>query len=430
MKRHLLLFIIVFTGINGTVTAQEADGKIGNLINQTDWFALAEEYPKLKGEMQSEMLKHLSETMIGLYFNQPERAIQAIDWLLANAQEELGFGSISNLVLAKSTVLGEQGFYAESADNLSNFLTQISEQMDLKEFPAHSQTLEIYEKIRNEAKPEVIRPNRDIEIPVTIEQVGRGQLMYIPVKINGKEYKFIFDTGASSTFVSERFANETGLRIMDESFMISGIRSGVAKRGTTDSITVGDIVFKNPIITISLPNEEVDTVFQVDAVLGIDFIRRIGETQIYPEEKKIVFPVKKTELPSCGCNLLLSYGQPYLKAYSNTEKLLFHFDTGNVKTNLNNYYYEKHKEELDKTGDKKTVPRGGYGGILFVDAYQIPKFPLTVGSCNFELTNVEVLLHETFYFGNKEDGSLGMDFITTFRKVIINFDDMFVKVEK
>lgn len=127
---------------------------------------------------------------------------------------------------------------------------------------------------------------------------------------------------------------------------------------------------------------------------------------------------------------MFSNGQPYLKAYSNAEKLLLHFDCGNVKTDLYNSYYKKHKEELDKTGDKKTTRRGGYGGILFVDSYQFPKFPLTVGDYNFELTNVEVLLEEGHTFEDKEDGSLGMDFFVKFKKVIINFDDMFVKVEK
>jgi len=429
MKRHLTLLFVVFIGINGTMIAQEADEKIGNLINQTDWFTLAEEYPKLKEEMQSEMLKHLSEAMIGLYFNQPQNAIQSINWLLVNAQNELGFENTSNLILVKSVILGEQGLYAESADNLSDFFTQISKSMDLEKFPAHKQTLEFYEKMRNERRPEVIRPNKDIVIPITIEKTNRGQTIFVPVNINGKEYKFIFDTGAFSSFVSERFANEVGLRITDESFKISGIKSGIGKRGTTDSIMVGDIVFKNPSITIGLPNEEVDTIFRVDAVLGMDFIRRIGETDIYPKEKKIVFPAKKTELPLYGRNLLFSNGQPYLKAYSNTETLIFHFDTGNIKTDLFNVYYKKHKEELDKVGNKSNVRRQGYGGIRFVDSYQIPKFPLTVGDCNFELTNVDVLLDNRYDFQGNEDGSLGMDFFTAFRKVIINFDEMFVKVE-
>lgn len=430
MKRYLVLLLTVFLGINGTIVAQEADGKISTLINQADWFSLANEYPKLKEEIHSEILKKFSEAMIGFYFNQPQNGIQAIDWLLANAQEEVEFGNVSNLVLIKSIILGEQGLYAESADNLSDFLTKISEHIDLKEFPAHNQALEFYGKMRNELKPEVIRPDKNVEIPITIEKTGRGEIIYVPVNIQGEEYKFIFDTGAGLTFVSEQFANKIGLQITDEYFNINGISSGVGKRGTIDSIMIGEAVFKNPNIIIGLPNEEVDSVFQVDAVLGMDFIRRIGETQICPEEKKMIFPVKKTKSPLSGYNLLLSNGQPYLKANSNMETLLFHFDTGNVKTDLHNIYYEKHKVELDKTGNKNNVRMGGYGGIRLVDSYQIPKFPLTVGNCNFELTDVDVLLDKTLLLQGNEDGSLGMDFITLFKKVIISFDGMFVEVEK
>jgi len=122
--------------------------------------------------------------------------------------------------------------------------------------------------------------------------------------------------------------------------------------------------------------------------------------------------------------MLLDATSPRLKAYSNGEKLLFIFDTGNVKTDLSHTYYERHKEYLDKSGTKKTVRRGGFGGLYYYDAYQLPKLPLIVGDCNFELINVEVILDEN------EVGNLGMDFITSFKKVIINFDDMFVKAEK
>jgi predicted aspartyl protease len=428
--KKLFIILITFIGISEAIIAQKADEKIGKIINNTDWFTLSEEYPKLKSEMQSVMLKKFSEAMIGFYFNQPDSAIQAIDWIFENAQNEIGFGNVSNLILIKSTILGEQGLYTKSCDNLSEFLTQISKSIDLKKFPVHNETLEFYEKMRNEAKPEVIRPNRDIEIPITIEKTGRGQIIYIPVNINHREYKFIFDTGAGSTFVSERFANEVGLRITQESFKINGVKPSLGKRGTIDSIMIGDIVFKNPNIIIGSPNEEVDTVFQVDAVLGIDFIKRIGETQIYPQEKKIVFPIVKTGLPSYGRNLMLTNGQPYLKAYSNTEKLLFHFDSGNVKTDLHDIYYEKHKDELDKLDNKKKVHRGGYGGVIFIDSYQKAIFPITVGDCNFELTDIDVLLDKNISFQNNEDGSLGMDFISLFKKVIINFNNMFVKVEK
>jgi len=426
MKRYFIVFLVAIIGINETITAQEADVKIGNLINQTDWFALEEEYPKLKDEMQSEMLKHLSEAMIGFNFNQPQNAIQAIDWLLANAQDEIGFGNVSSLILIKSLILATQGLYAESADNLSNFLTQVSQFTDLGDFTAHNETMVFYEGIRNESKPEIIRPERDVEIPLMIEDVTRGQLMYVPVNIKGKEYKFIYDTGASSTLISERLANEIGVRITKDSINLGGV---TAKKGVIDSMMIGDIIFKNSHAIIGLPNEETDTIFQIDAVLGLDFIIRIGETQIFVEEQKIIFPIQGTELPSFGRNLMFwNSASPYLRMYSNEEKLLFLFDTGNVKTDLFIVYYEKHKENLDKTATKRTVRKGGFSGLGFLEAYQLAKLPLTIGNRSFELTNVDVELNDVIPKYN-EDGLLGMDFITSFKRVIINFDDMFVKVE-
>ena len=425
-----ICFVTFFIGTTGIVTAQEADEKINNIIHKTDWFTLLDEYPKLKGEMQSEMLKHLSEAMIGIYFNQPDGAIQSIDWLLVNAQNEIGFASTSALVLAKSMILGEQGLYDESVDNLSNFLTQISKHANLKEFPDHNEILELHKQMCNKNRMKIVRPDRNVEIPYSIGSMGKGQLMYVPVIVNEKEYKFIFDTGAAGTFVSERFADDVGLRITHESLTIRGIKSDTGKGGTIDSIMIGGIVFRNPHITIGLPNEEVDSVFQIDAILGIDFMRRIGEIQIYPEQKKIIFPTEKTKRPSSGSNILLSSGQPYLRAYSNAEKLLFHFDTGNVQTNLHGAYYKKHKDEIDKIGNKKTIKLGGYGGFLHVDSYQISNLPLTVGDCDFELADVSVLLEESLSFMDNEDGSFGMDFIMSFKKIIINFDDMFLKLEK
>jgi len=429
MKRYLLLFLVVFIVINESVIAQESDEKVGNLINQTDWFALEKEYPKLKDEMQYEMLKYLSEAMIGLHFNQPQNAIHAIDWLLANAQDEIGFENVSNLILVKSQILGKQGLYAESVDNMSNFLTQISQHIDIIDFPNHNQILAYYEKIRNEAKPEIIRPNRDVEIPLIIEDVTRGQLMYVPVSVKGNKYKFIYDTGAETTFISKRLADEIGVRIIDDSVKIQGvIHSSIGKRGIIDRLEIGDIVFRNSIVSISLPNEETDTIFKPEAIIGLDFMRLIGETQIYPEDKKMIFPIEKTELPSYGRNLMLLNGiSSLLRVHSNEEELLFIFDTGNVKTNLSIAYYEKHKEHLEATAIKKIVRRGGIGGISFHEAYQLINLPLSICNSKFELKNVDVELNKVKSIGL--DGNMGMDFITSFKKIIINFDSMFVKVD-
>ncbi len=72
MKLKNSLVVLLFILSIGVVKAQEADQKIGSLINQSDWFGLEEEYPKLRSKMQSEMLRLLSESMISRHFNNPD----------------------------------------------------------------------------------------------------------------------------------------------------------------------------------------------------------------------------------------------------------------------------------------------------------------------------------------------------------------------
>lgn len=90
--------------------------------------------------------------MIDLRFNQPDRALAGIDSLLMNCQSDLGFSNISSLVVFKSKVLGEQGRYAESADNLINFLNQINTATKEKDFATHIALAKFYNEVRNEPK--------------------------------------------------------------------------------------------------------------------------------------------------------------------------------------------------------------------------------------------------------------------------------------
>ena len=49
--RHIIIIITVLTGLCLYVNSQEADIRISELINESEWFALADEYPKLKSSL-------------------------------------------------------------------------------------------------------------------------------------------------------------------------------------------------------------------------------------------------------------------------------------------------------------------------------------------------------------------------------------------
>lgn len=431
MKTFVAL-LFFFVSLFQSVKAQEADWQIGDLINQSDWFRLEEEYPKVSGQLQSVAIKALSEVMIGTYFNKPVETIDLIDSLLEHHQEDLGFPNVSSLVALRSKMLGEIGQYKESADRLYDFLRQIEAFAKREDFPSHQQLADYYNTLRNEAAPVVDRPNKETEIPMAIEEAGRGVLMFVPVQIHGKTYKFIFDTGAGSTFVSKMYADEIGIRVIRDSINITGaFATGTGKSGILDSMMIGDIAFKNAIITIADPNPAVDTVYQVDAVLGTDFMRLVGEVNIFPQEKKICFPVNRHSLPETGRNMWMYDGGLRLKVFSGEERLRFVFDTGNVRADMFYPYYQKHKEWVDKEGVNETITGGGFGGVRSLEVLRLSSIPMRIGSTSFEMKDIQVEYEPPTEksFQNGEDGSLGMDFINLFQRVIINFDDMFLELD-
>ena len=98
--------------------------------------------------------------------------------------------------------------------------------------------------------------------------------------------------GAGTSFMSERFAKEVGVRILNDSLTINSTLPGAmnGQMGTVENMQIGSMIFHYPLITVAPPNA-LDSVMRVDAILGMDFINLFDELRIYPKEKKIVFPV-------------------------------------------------------------------------------------------------------------------------------------------
>ena len=104
--KHILLSLFILVAINAA--AQNADQRVGELINEGDWFALAEEYPRLKDSMQVEFLQPMAEALLAKYFNQSDKAIAAMTTLLSNYQEEIGTSSAHNFALLRLQMIDEQ----------------------------------------------------------------------------------------------------------------------------------------------------------------------------------------------------------------------------------------------------------------------------------------------------------------------------------
>lgn len=437
MKKIILLLAAFFSL---PVFSQTADERIGAFINQADWFGLEENYPLLKDSMQADFLKLMAEVIIGFHFNRPDEAIDGIYKLLSDHQQEIGSQNALNMAILSCQLRGLKGDYLSATQNAENIINQLKAQKAGKEmYEGLEQIVHFYNCLKSIPAPSITRPEGDVSIPIEIEKVKlptsvepkgwRGTTIFIPAKINGHTYRFIFDTGAGTSFMSERFAGEIGVRILNDSLIINPTFPGAmqGKMGTLDSLQIGDIVFRYPLITVAPPNV-LDSVMKVDAVLGMDFIGLFDEFRIYPKEKKIVFPASPTPLPSSGRNMTLSDRALKLKAEANGERLQFHFDTGCSTAGLYYQYYNRHKSELDAVGKREQITGGGFNWVVTKEILRLPTFQIEVGKVPVKLNNLMVDVKNYDIHPSADMGILGMDMVNQFNCVIVNLKDMYLKL--
>ena len=334
------------------------------------------------------------------------------------------------------------GNYVVAADRAKNIMEQVKVQGGSPEaYSALQAVYRFYDKLRETPAPKVDKPATDISIPITIEKVKlpdsidpkgwRGTHILIPVTIHGNKYRFIFDTGAGTSYMSEQFARKVGVRIVNDSLMINQESEGAAwgKMGTLDSMQIGDITFRNSLIAVAPPNK-LDSIMMVDAVLGMDFICMFDEFRIYPKDCRIVFLATPGKRPLSGRNLLLTDKALKLRAESKEESLQFHFDTGCTTAGLYYNYYNRHKEELETIGKRETRIGGGFNVISKNEILCLPAFTMTIGGTEVELQNLSVNIDESGFQVTGDDGIMGMDLVNQFHCVVVNLKDMFLELKR
>ena len=332
MKYLNLALLVLVVLVSRGEPAQHADKRVAELVNSEEWFALEQEYPALKDSIHADFMKLVAEAMIGWKFNRKDDALDAVEKLLSKHQTEIGSQAATNFAMMRLRLLGELGRYAEAADGAKKLLSQLSDAG-----PSGLETLRSmyaqYNPLRDIPPMSISRPNRDAYVPFTVQgfrapsreswmMPGRtefqGYLMTIPVTVHAKQLPFIFDT-----------ARDLGLRILPDTIILNGNQKGL--RAYIDSLQVGEVTVRNMIAYVGLPNALDGVVSGIDAVLGMDFINAIGETQILFDEWQLKFPYMQTPMPATGRNLT---NDMLMKASKDGHMLQFTLDTGDTTAEL------------------------------------------------------------------------------------------------
>ena len=87
--RKLVVSLIVFLTISSAY-AQNADIRVSELINSSDWFTLEKEYPLLKDSIQYDYVRLMAEAMLAQNFNREAEAIDLFRRLINSHQQQIG----------------------------------------------------------------------------------------------------------------------------------------------------------------------------------------------------------------------------------------------------------------------------------------------------------------------------------------------------
>ena len=433
LTKNLLLLAMSLVAtlfpLSRPVAQNAADQTMAALLNDGDLFRLEDGYTRLKDSLSYDLLRLLAEAQLGVGFNRLEQAAVAMDSLLLCHQDALGPEGSLNLASLRAMNLLNLGLYAAAGQAGADLVAALNDNLPLESMFGLVFIERVGRSLADVPPPTVSRPAHTVSVPLRKDSVGRGQHLYIPVEVNGVTRDFIFDTGCSfGHFVSERYARDAGLRILADSIPVAGMNLGFVKLATADSMRVGEITLRHPVFLVASHDPSVDSLFSYDGVLDNRFLCEVGEVTLDNENGRCLFPAPSDSsdwdvlrLP----NMYFSSNQPYVRIAYRGESLDLHFDTGNVKSDLGPAFARRFPEAVAGL-DAHATQRGGFGGVVEQRSVTLPTFEFTLSELPVRLIHTEVLLGDPTSAIPDVSGSLGADFVLSFKRLTIDYRNMSV----
>jgi len=407
---------------DNSIDSLNSDLKVAKLVNTRDYIELNRQLPLLRDSVNPLILS-IIEPVYCVALNRHEQATEKLSYMLNNLLQEIGYRNWYASLAILAEEVATLGDYGQAADILKTGMEQVASTMPMSQsiHETFNSKYIFFNILRDIPKSELLRSSADCILDVTMKETGNGQLMYIPVMLNGKQELFLFDTGSNTQcHVSRRFAEENNIHILANSIQSFNDADKIVSIGVADNIRIGNISFSNVIFTISDDEGQ-------PAIFGRQLMDMIGEIQIYPGKKKIIFPLNETLMPTDGINLINSFGEPVTEGYLEGNRLLLKLDTGKEKSMLSPLFYEENEEWVNSNGKEQYENIYGYDNVEGSAIYILPSARLTIDNTPINLEQIPVYTYKTM--NERLFGRLCVDFITGFENVIVDFRRMFIRTE-
>ena len=424
---YLFFVTIIISSCKKEVPVQESNeviyAKLDSLIEHKDFFTAREEYRKNRKTLSTFQLL-VSGAFLDNAFNRPNISSGKVDKLFRDHSEALSDAlamRLKSIDLNNHIRLYDYKKAKETAEDLLFHYTQI---MTAEKIKDHENMLHIWKALQDQPKQEVRIP-REVNLPIIKDKAG---LKTIEIKSGAVAEKFVFDTGANFSTISETTARLYQMKFLQANFEVNSISGEKIQSqiAIAPEINLGTISIKNAVFLV-LPDDalafsQID--YQISGIIGFPVIEALNEIQITADDR---FLVPKTPSRPIERNLALDFLTPLLFLEDSYGKGIYTLDTGADKTMLYNTYYKKYLEKDGSSRNDVSHNFGGAGGQSSKKGFYVTFQPVVHGN-SLEIDSVTVF-SEVINPENKYLGNIGQDFIGKFSKMTINFDQMFVRFD-
>ncbi|HEX2867908.1 MAG TPA: pepsin/retropepsin-like aspartic protease family protein [Ignavibacteriales bacterium] len=359
-------------------------------------------------------------------FNQLDRSISYIRKYLKKTGGNLSaeYMTESYDILADNYVKSYQ--YKKAAESYQVILDRFTSFLDEGKIEDIKNSLRLWNAFRG-VPPQSVSLKGDTRLKTEKDKVG---LTNIPVEINGRKLKFIFDTGAGISSITKSYARMLHFRIVDDSIAVSSFTGSTvyASLGIAPIVKIGNAVIKNSVFLIFNDNDlSVPSLgYQCNGIIGFPVIESLGEVTL-TKSGSLIIPEKAGR--HFVQNMCLAGLSPIILGEFNGRKLSFNLDTGARSSILYQSFFQNYEQSVKENSEIQTKELAGAGGSKKLTVYRLKNFNINISGRNAGLDQVTVLtepLNENnlYFYGN-----LGQDIIGQFDRMTLNFETMSLILE-
>lgn len=390
--------------------------KFSELHANHDYFNLKKLYDSYKKELSKDYSLFYGALVDG-YFNRPEKSNSKILDLYKRGNYSISDSMISVLLTMKESNHARLFEYKDAAatckllmDNYSGFFSQQEYRelanahyfwKALKNIPP--QELQIY------GKPEF-----------AFETDNRG-FWNLNVQLADTTCYFLFDTGAGTSMIKRSVAIQEGYKIIELEYPIKAFTGKEIETNLAiaEKIQIEDLTFDHVIFLViddsnlDIPNKSIP----IGGIIGFPVISALKEICIHDG----LISIPQNPLPQSEMNMAIHNSAPIVSSEYQSDTLLLKFDTGAIKSNFHQLFFQKYREQIESNSEKKTFRAGSLGGTVEFNVFKMSKIELLVGQTKATIENVNVFTEEIKPINRFLHGNIGLDYINQFKETNISF---------